>query len=106
MKAAHLPEDEELRMNNLLSYDILDSPEEKDFDDLAELISLLCNCKYALIGFMDRERQWFKATKGITIKEEPRAISFCSHTILQDKVMVVYDAKKDERFFDNPYVTG
>jgi hypothetical protein len=54
MKAAHLPEDEEQRMNNLLSYDILDSPEEKDFDDLAELISLLCNCKYALIGFMDR----------------------------------------------------
>ena len=104
MQPAPFPDDEEQRIYNLLSYDILDSEQEKDFDDLAELSSLLCNCKYALITFMDRDRHWFKARKGIAIKEQPRKISFCAHTILQNDVMVVYDAKKDERFSDNPNV--
>lgn len=104
MQVVPVPHDEELRLKNLLSYEIMDSAEEKDFDDLAELVAQVCNCQYALISFIDRERQWFKARKKIEIKETPRNISFCSHTILQDDVMVVKNAKKDERFKDNPYV--
>ncbi|MEO6719524.1 MAG: GAF domain-containing protein [Ferruginibacter sp.] len=106
MQPARFPDEEELRLYNLLSYDILDSEAEQDFDELVELISLLCNCKYALISFMDRDRHWFKARKGISIKEQPREISFCAHTILQNEVMVICDTQHDERFFDNPNVTG
>lgn len=106
MQVAPYPPDEELRINNLLSYGILDSAGEKDFDDLAELIAQVCNCKYALITFLDKERNWFKATRQVEIREVPREISFCSHTILQDDVMVVNNTRKDIRFFDNPCVTG
>ena len=106
MQVAPFPADEELRLQNLLSYGVLDSAEESDFDDLAELIAQVCNCEFALISFIDRHRQWFKARRNIHAKQSPRNISFCAHTILQDEIMVVKSAKKDKRFFDNPLVTS
>ncbi len=104
MQAAPIPANEELRIKNLLSYGILDSAEEKDFDDLTELIAQVCNCQYALIAFMDMDRLWFKARREIEPKEIPRETSFCSYTILQDDVMVINDTTKDTRFLDNPHV--
>lgn len=106
MLIAPLPRNESFRLRNLYSYGILDSAEEKDFDDLAVLIARVCNCRYAIINFLDKERQWVKARHNIDLKECSRDVSFCGHTILKDDVMVVKDAKKDKRFFDNPLVTG
>ena len=106
MQVATIPPEEDLRLKKLLSYNILDSDEEQDFNDLAELIAQVCNCEYALVTFMDKERVWFKAKRNIDIKEIPRDTSFCSFTILNDEVLVVKDTKKDKRFFDNPHVTG
>ncbi|MCW3093687.1 MAG: sensor histidine kinase [Ferruginibacter sp.] len=105
MQVAHLPTDEASRLINLSMYDILDSAEEKDFDDLAELTAQVCNCHYALITFIDKERQWFKARKNIEIKQTPRETSFCSYTIQQNDVMVISNTKKDTRFYDNYFVT-
>lgn len=106
MKIAPLPPNEELRLAKLHSYNIIDSPEEKDYDDLAELIAQVCDCEYALVTFMDRERHWFKAKKNVAEKEIPRNTSFCAFTILKDEVLVINDAKKDKRFSANPHVTG
>ena len=106
MKIAPLPIDEESRIKDLQSYSILDSEKEKDYDELVELASQICDCPIALITFVDKERQWFKAGKQMEEKETIRDIAFCSHTILQNEVMIVTDARSDERFFDNPLVTG
>lgn len=106
MIIAELPPDEELRLIDLASYDIIDSPDENDFDELVELAAQICNSPISLITLLDKNQQWFKAKKGLAEKSTCKDAAFCTHAILQDEVMEVEDATKDERFFDNPFVTG
>lgn len=77
------------RLNELYSYNILDTPEEKDYNDLVELVSHLCSTPVALISLVDRNRVWFKASKGVNVKELPRALSVCTKTIEQNELLVV-----------------
>ena len=106
MIVAPIPENEALRIVNLLSDDILDTTDEKDFDELAALAADICQCTYSMITFVDTNRQWFKAKKLLKEKETSRDIPFCAHAILKQDVMVVNDAQKDERFFDNTLFTA
>jgi signal transduction histidine kinase len=106
MIIAPFPLNEDQRLQDLLSYDMLDSSPEEEFNDLVQLASVICNTPISLITLLDKERQWFKAKNGIDINETERSISFCSHAILTDGVMVVEDAANDVRFSDNPLVTN
>jgi PAS domain S-box-containing protein len=95
------------RQAALDSYHILDTAEEKDFDDLTTLASAICQTPIALVSLVDQNRQWFKSRKGLLAMETPRDFSFCAHAIASsDSIMTVPDATKDPRFLDNPLVTG
>ena len=105
MKAA-LPPNEAQRLATLQGYDILDTPPEAGFDDLALLASQICQTPVALVSFVDENRQWFKSRIGLSATETPRDYSFCAHAILlSDEVLEVRDARLDARFADNPLVT-
>ncbi|HVF96877.1 MAG TPA: GAF domain-containing protein, partial [Flavisolibacter sp.] len=64
------------------------------------------DCPMAAISFIDKERQWFKASRGLTLDDVPQKLVFCTHTMLEDDVMVVTDAAADPRFCESPFVTG
>ncbi|HEX2532231.1 MAG TPA: ATP-binding protein [Chitinophagaceae bacterium] len=106
MRIASIPPNEQERLQELYRYRILDTDAEKDFDHLVELASLICGSEMSVLSLIDRDRQWFKARIGLSGTETSRETAFCSHTILQDEVLVVSNAQSDERFSSNPSVTG
>ncbi len=97
---------EDKRLAVLARYQILETPEEAAFDRITELAARVFQAPIAVVSFVDRDRQFFKSHFGLNIAETPRDISFCTHTILSDHVMVVPDAFKDERFRNGPMVVG
>ncbi len=106
MLIAPIPYNEEQRLQVLANYHILDTGKEQAFEDIVLLASFICETPIALVSLVDRNRQWFKATKGLNAAETSRDIAFCSHAILQEGVFIISDATKDSRFADNPLVTG
>ncbi len=97
---------EQQRLSELYSYNILDTETEKEFDNLAEIASEVAGTPISAISLIDFDRQFFKAEIGLNIHQTHRDISFCSHAILEENNMVIPDAIEDERFVNNPLVTG
>jgi diguanylate cyclase (GGDEF)-like protein/PAS domain S-box-containing protein len=107
MTPAALPTDEAARLAALRALDVLDTPAEAEFDALVQAASTVCGTPISLVSLVDEGRQWFKANHGLAeATETPRNMAFCAHAILDDDLFVVHDATADERFADNPLVTG
>lgn len=99
-----IPPDEKDRLRDLRRYEVLDTSPDESLDHLAQLAARLCETPMALISLVDADRQWFKAKVGIELEETPRDLAFCAHAILKRGVFEVPDARRDERFADNPLV--
>src|SRR5260221_4058753 len=106
MLEAPIPEDEERRLALLKACRILYTPAEEAFDDMARLAAELCGTEIALITLVDSEYQWFKARVGVEQTGTARDLSFCGHCITDRHALVVEDTLNDQRFADNPLVTG
>ncbi|MGB3726976.1 MAG: GAF domain-containing SpoIIE family protein phosphatase [Glaciecola sp.] len=107
MPAANKPINEEGRLAALRQYDILDSVEEAEYNDIVKLASAICDMPVSTVTLIDEDRQWYKAKVGIDIEGTPRNIAFCAHTILDPgNPLVIEDMTKDDRMSDNPFVTG
>ena len=83
---------------------ILDTPAEDEFDDLALLAAEICDTPIALISFVERDRQWFKAVVGVETRETAAGDSFCVHAIAADDFLMIPDTHLDPRFIDNRLV--
>jgi diguanylate cyclase (GGDEF)-like protein len=105
MPAARVPENESDRLAALAAFNIVDTPSEREYDDIVLLASQICNTPIAVISLVEEDRQWFKARVGMEAQETPRDQAFCAYAILEpQKTMIVADATNDHRFFDNPLV--
>lgn len=94
------------RLAALASYDMLDTPRERDFDEIAELASRICGTPIAVVNLIAEGRQFFKAEVGLGVRETPLDSSFCARAILEEDFLLVQDATKDSRFACNPLVIG
>lgn len=104
MLAPPTPSNETRRLETLRGLKLLDTPPEERFDRVTRLAKQIFSTPIALVSLVDADRQWFKSAQGLDAPETPRNVSFCGHAILDDKIMVVNDAAKDQRFCDNPLV--
>lgn len=104
---ADVPANETQRLEALRRYNVLDTLAERAYDDITELATFIAKTPIALVSLVDEDRQWFKSKVGIDATQTSRDVAFCAHAILEpDKPLVVPNAQLDERFADNPLVTG
>ena len=106
MPSAPKPVNEASRLDTLRAYSLLDSLPEREFDDITELASFICDTPIALISLVDEDRQWFKSKVGLDAEQTGRSESFCAHMLCDGKPLVVEDTLNDNRFAENPLVTG
>jgi signal transduction histidine kinase len=100
-------EDEEERLRTLREYDILDTPKEEAYEDLLTLASAITGAEVAFVGFVDEDREWFKAETGVGKDSIPRSEAFCAYNIADPtEPLVIEDAREDPRVQDSNLVTG
>lgn len=101
-----IPADEPLRLRDLERHAI-GLASDPHFERLVDLAASLFEAPMVAISLVDAERQWFLASRGLGgLRETPRSTAFCAHAIAGTGVMVVPDARSDERFRANPLVQG
>ncbi|MCJ7421950.1 GAF domain-containing protein [Sphingomicrobium astaxanthinifaciens] len=98
--------EQEQRLRALRRYGVLDTPREKEFDDIVALVSTFCEAPVSVVNFIDAERQWFKAETGLGVRSTPLDTSLCSHVILEDDFVEIPDTLSDPRMADNPLCIG
>jgi diguanylate cyclase (GGDEF)-like protein len=101
-----VPDCEQLRLDALLRYEILDTPPEKEFDDITAMASQICQTPISMISLVDAHRQWFKSMMGISNTETPRDLAVCAYTIMGCDPLIIPDLLEDERFKNFPVVTS
>jgi GAF domain-containing protein len=105
-QCAPFPEDEDKRIRALHELGILDTAPEERFDRCTRIAAALFDVPIALVSLVDTNRQWFKSRYGLDVAETPREQAFCAHAILQEDILLIPDALLDDRFAENPLVTG
>ncbi len=75
-------------------------------DPVVRIASRMFNMPVSAINMIGSDHVFFAASTGFEETDMRRDVSFCAHAVLQDDVMVVPDARLDERFHDNPLVCG
>jgi len=106
MIAPEFPKNEKQRQAALEKYKILDTLPEESYDNITALMSYICDVPISLITLLDKDRNFLKSHFGVPFNESPRNTSFCGHAInAESQVTIIEDARKDERFIDNPLVS-
>jgi PAS domain S-box-containing protein len=97
---------EQRRLDAVARFKNLDDSIVKELNDIVNLTAQICNTPIALVTLLDEDTQWFKASTGTTLTSTARELALCNYTINQDELLIVPDATKDERYSENPLVTG
>ena len=84
----------------------LDRVSEAAYNELVELAAFSAHTPMASITVIDDHEAWFKATIGFEADAIDRTDSICGHTAAAGEPLIVPNLLDDERFVDNPLVTG
>lgn len=96
-----LPESEQERLEALREYDVEAMPVEESFERMTDLIAAHFDVEVAFIGLIERDEEQFLACHGGDWDSLTREDTICTHSMLQEDVMVVEDILADSRFSQN-----
>ncbi|MDS0222091.1 GAF domain-containing protein [Haloarcula sp. S1AR25-5A] len=95
------PDDEDERLETLAQYDVDDLPIEESFERLTDLIASHFDAAVSFIGLIEEDEENFLACHGGDLDTLTRENTICTHSMLQEDVMVVEDILQDARFAEN-----
>jgi GAF domain-containing protein len=96
-----VPDDERSRLAALAEYDVEALPIEESFTRLTDLMADHFDVPVAFVGLLEQDRERFLACHGADWGSLTREDTICTHSMLQDDVMVVEDVREDGRFSEN-----
>ncbi len=100
------PAMEKVRVEELHSLRMLDTPRERRFDRITALAAEFFQAPIAFVGFLDEKYQWLKSVTGPLDEKMPRCMSFCQYTINQERPLVIHDALEHPIGQNHPWVVG
>ncbi len=100
------PLNESERLALVHSLKVLKQKADGEMQEIVDFCSEFFDVPMALITVLKEDEQHFFAKTGIQIDTTSREVAFCSHAIMQDDVFEVRNAHEDNRFMENPLVTG
>ena len=100
---------DEARLEKLYSLDLLDTQAEESFDRFTQLASDILGVPVSLITLIDANRGFLKSRSGLPETVAPEQIvplthSFCKYLVQTQDVLLVEDARRDDRVIDNPAI--
>ncbi|SNS67761.1 hypothetical protein SAMN06295967_1165 [Belliella buryatensis] len=94
------------RLEDLKTYNILDTSPEQELNELAEIASAIFDTPVSIVSFIDDERQWYKAKIGLDFNEVKIEKTFCKYTLDNpDDILIIDNPLEDVRVKDNELVT-
>ncbi|MEZ3117782.1 GAF domain-containing protein [Halobaculum sp. MBLA0147] len=96
-----LPDNEEERLAALAEYDVEALPIRESFDRLTDLIASHFDTAVAFVGLIEEEEEDVLACHGADWDRITREDTICTHSMLEEEVMIVEDISSDKRFDAN-----
>jgi diguanylate cyclase (GGDEF)-like protein len=106
MNAVAYLEDTSIRLDALRALSLFNANPDERFDRLTRLAKRVFNVPVAKVTLVAPEMVYTVSCAGEQQAPVPRELSFCSHAIHGDEIMIVPDTLDDRRFADNPFVVG
>ena len=106
MKCPAIFSNEADRLKALAAYGLDDEQMLRSLDPVVHIASRMFGMPVSAVNMIGSDHVFFAASVGVGEVDMSRDVSFCAHAINQSHVMVVPDATLDDRFHDNPLVTG
>ncbi len=98
------------RLRALRETALLDAPTEEAFDRLTRLASKLLQAPLSTVTLVDDERQFYMSCTGFpeplaTTRQTPLEFSFCRHTVVLGKPLIISDVRNHPLVGDNPAIS-
>lgn len=103
--ATPYPQESE-RLAALTTYELLETDNDREFDEVVRLAAAICDKPIALISLIEEQHQWFLARHGVDLDSVPRTQSICVHALNSDGFLEIPDTQADPRTAGNPLCQG
>lgn len=100
------PDEVEVRAERALARDVLASSQDKDVQEIVNLLHSICDVDIAAVTVPDNGQFHYLVTAGIDPLSSDAADTMCQHTMRADQLVVVPDTAADPRFAASPFADG